>query len=303
MIPENLKFDVKGNITVDEELCHACGLCASTCTGDILSLENKKIKVDQSQFLGCLGCAQCVAVCPTGAIKLNGKRLSPDKILPMPAIQDRTQYDQLYSLLLSRRSIRKYQDKEVDRDTIDKIINAIKTAPVGVTPSNVSLLVFDTKEKVHQLRLDMIKSLESSQWFFSKPSLTLMKLFQGKEKVLMLEKFVNPIMTLFLKKSKEGKDYFFYNAPLAIFFYTSEYHSNIDPIIAATYSMIAGESLGLGSCMLGFPAPAFAMDKKLREKYKLPDKITPGILVIFGYKDVKFLRTFQHELEEVRFAD
>ncbi len=50
---------------------------------------------------------------------------------------------------------------------------------------------------------------------------------------------------------KHGINYVTYDAPATIYFYGSPYCDYADPIIAATYAMLAAESLGLGTCMIG----------------------------------------------------
>jgi hypothetical protein len=64
--------------------------------------------------------------------------------------------------------------------------------------------------------------------------------------------------------------------------------------------MLAAESLGLGSCMLGFTGYAVKYSKKLRRKYKLPAKIQPGICVIFGYPAFNYQKALKRRFAEVR---
>jgi heterodisulfide reductase subunit A len=64
-------FEVEGTIvTIDEELCSACGICLSLCKYDALSIDqsdkNKpKIIVDKIE---CRGCGLCLSACPSEAI-------------------------------------------------------------------------------------------------------------------------------------------------------------------------------------------------------------------------------------------
>ena len=90
-----------------------------------------------------------------------------------------------------------------------------------------------------------------------------------------------------------------YDAPLAMYFYGSPYTDPADPIIAATYTMIAAESLGLGTCMLGAVHPLIQNGekaRKFREKYNIKFTSREGLIVIFGYPTVHFkkgiLRSF-----------
>ena len=53
-------------------------------------------------------------------------------------------YDEFFEFLKSRRSVRVFKDKPVERDVITKILNAAATAPMGIPPS--------TTETVYSLK-------------------------------------------------------------------------------------------------------------------------------------------------------
>ena len=53
------------------------------------------------------------------------------------------------------------------------------------------------------------------------------------------------------EKRDKGEDWFTYHAPAAFLFHYGPMSGQADCHIAATYAMLAAESLGLGSCMLG----------------------------------------------------
>ena len=58
---------------------------------------------------------------------------------------------------------------------------------------------------------------------------------------------------------------------------------------AATYAMMAGEALGLGTCMLGGVHPFIQSGKKAKEfrkKQGIRHASREGVFVIFGYPDV-----------------
>jgi len=78
---------------------------------------------------------------------------------------------------------------------------------------------------------------------------------------------------------------------LLIYFYGSPYSDPADPVVAATYAMIAGESLGLGSCMLGAIHPFIQNGKRarrFRESHNIKYKSREGLFVAFGYPAVKY---------------
>ena len=72
-------------------------------------------------------------------------------------------------------------------------------------------------------------------------------------------------------------------------------------MVAATYAMLAAESLGLGSCMIGTPAYFIKYSKDLKQKYNLPRKNQPGIVVIFGYPRIRFRKALRRRLAKVTY--
>jgi len=97
-----------------------------------------------------------------------------------------------------------------------------------------------------------------------------------------------------------GEDWLFYDAPLVLRFSGSAYSDPADCAVVASLAMLAGESLGLGSCMLGFPGYIFRYSKPLREKYVLPPKIQPGLTVVFGYPRFTPRNAVRRRFREVR---
>jgi len=62
---------------------------------------------------------------------------------------------------------------------------------------------------------------------------------------------VRPLFRVYTEKMQEGSKLVNYAPPPAMNLYGSPYCDPADPTITATYTMIAGESLGLGIGMLG----------------------------------------------------
>ena len=291
------------NVTIDHAACVACGLCVRVCIGAPLYMADGKVHVDQSRYFGCFGCGQCVAVCPQDCITVEGRDFSPDDVLPLPPRNERAAYSQLHALLLGRRSVRDFKDKPVERALIDQIIATASTAPIGLPPSDVQILVFDGQDKVAALSTDLLDLMRSIRWLFSPLVRAVMRPFLSKENNEVFDTFLAPALETFLQKQAEGEDWLTYKAPLAMYFFTSVYADPVDPLVVATYAMLAAESLGLGSCMLGMPAYCFKYSKKLRRKYGLAGKSQQGILVIFGYPAVPYRRALHRRLGEVRYYE
>lgn len=291
-----------GVITVDQEKCTGCGKCVSVCGDGCLELHEKKSRPGSETMFGCFACGQCMAVCPESAIQINGRCLSSNDIIPFrPEIFPAT-FDALYSLFLHRRSVRKFRDKPVEKEYIEKILEAAQTAPAGLPPSDVCVKIWDTKEKVHEFSKDYCKYLEKMKWFFSPLFLALMRPFWGKANDEMFRHFLKPLVERYTSDMNHGLDSVTYHAPVAMYFYASPYSDPADPIIAATYAMLAAESLGLGTCMLGAIHPFIqsgSAGEKFREKHGIRFKSREGLFLIMGYRKTEFQRGIRRSFAHI----
>jgi len=205
-------------------------------------------------------------------------------------------------LIENRHSVRSYKPDPVENEKLEKILEAARTAPMGLPPSDVNVLVLDSLEKTRAFAADFCKYLESMQWFVSKWFLSMMRPLWGKANAEMFADFIRPLFKVYIGKMREGINLVNYDAPVAMYFYGSPYADPADPIIAATYAMMAAESLGLGSCMLGAIHPLIQNGKKaqqFREAHGIKYRSREGIFVIFGHPAVHYRkgikRTFASE--------
>ncbi len=123
--------------------------------------------------------------------------------------------------------------------------------------------------------------------------LALMRPFWGKANDEMFKGFIHPLFRAYTDEMDKGNNYINYDAPLLMYFYGSPWTDPADPIVAATYAMLAGESLGLGTCMLGAVHPFIQNGrraKKFRQAHNIRFKSREGIFIAFGYPVVKYSR-------------
>lgn len=289
----------EGKVRVDEEKCNLCGLCIEICKDFSLEISGGKVRMSSSPLFGCIACGHCAAVCPVDAITVTGREMSPEDFIPLPDKTDRSGYEALYALLRSRRSIRDFREKAVEKETIDKIVDAASTAPMGIPPSDVQVVVLNGKEKVREFSWDFIDILIKSKFFFSPFSLALMRPFMKKTDYEMTKSFIPPLIQIMEKGKREGKNWLLYDAPLAMYF-NSSVTDPADPYISATYAMIAAESLGLGSCMIGSIAPFVKYGaKSFKKKWGIHPNTRYGIVVVFGYPKYKFRKSIRRTFAKV----
>lgn len=291
-----------GKISIDIEKCTACGLCVSVCKDFSIVMAENSVIVSDNPLFGCVGCGHCMAICPTGAIEIHGRILSPDQLFDLPEKEKAANYEQLTALLERRRSIREFKDKEVEEELVEKILSAARTAPMGLPPSDVNVLVLRGKDKNRAFASDFCTYLSGMKWFVSDWFLTIMRPFWGKANDEMFRGFVKPVFKAYTENMEQGINLVTYDAPLALYFYGSPYTDPADPIVAATYAMIAAESMGLGTCMLGAIHPLLQNGKKaqqFREKYGIRFKSREGLFVVVGYPAVQYKKGIRRSFASV----
>lgn len=282
-------------VTIDESACTVCGACVDVCAGAPLSLVDGRVAVDQSRYFGCVACGHCMAVCPSGAIRVEGRDLFASDLLDLQPRESRADFDALTALLRGRRSIREYTDEPVAPADLERILEIASTAPMGIPPSDVGVLVLEGREKVQAYREDaMVWLRRARRWL--KPTLPLMRPFFSRNDYAMIRDFVLPVVDMYEDTSR---DWFFYDAPLALVFYGCGGADPADPYIAATYAMIGAESLGLGTCMLGFAAYPVRYSRRVREAWGLPRRVQSGLALIVGHPAPRFRHGIQRRFARV----
>jgi nitroreductase len=136
----------------------------------------------------------------------------------------------------------------------------------------------------------VVKGYEGFLKTFKPWLLTLMRPFVGKAKYDLFTHFVRPLAEVYVRGHREGRDLVHYGAPALLIFHHSPYAESSDAMIACTYAMLAAESLGLGSAMIGGSPPILQRNKALCQGLGIPEGNTPSIVLILGYPATHFLR-------------
>ena len=140
-------------IKINPDICQRCFTCTETCPMLIFAKKDKEsipdILNDNLQF--CLICGHCMAICPKGAITHDS--YPPGSIIPVNR-EILPSSDQVIEMLRTRRSIREFKDKPVERDLIERIINVARCAPSDHNRQDTEYIVVQersTLDKIVQL--------------------------------------------------------------------------------------------------------------------------------------------------------
>jgi len=287
--------------TVNSQTCRVCGLCVETCPADVLCVKDGKIvQSDHSKF-GCVGCGHCMAICPTESITVSGRGIGAEDRLRLPPVEMRATADQLEALLVARRATRHFKPDPVPRPLLERVIRTASTAPMGIPPSNVELLVLDSPEKVQAFAEQLVATFPRLVRFL-KFYLLIAGPFLGRATKETLRGFILPLLETTWRQRREGRDVLMWNAPAAIIFHHGPYAESADGIIAATYAMIAAHSLGLGTCPIGTIPPTLDRSRSLKRAYGIPEKNRCALALILGFGERRFARAIRRRFASVRYA-
>ena len=251
-------------IKVNKDLCIGCELCKNDCPVNNIIIENKKSVIKKQD---CLMCGHCAAICPTKAITLTGFDEPPIELTNKPKLDS----DELLMAIKSRRSIRKFKDKEVSSEIVKQIIEAGRYTPSAKNSQDVSYIILDNKKRIYE---------EVAVKFFRK---------------------IKPIANIAIKYSKEVEiddNFFFKHAPIAIMIITKD---KISGSLAASNMALMAESYGLGVLFSGYFSDVANNSPKLKKLLSLKHRDHVITTLVIRYPDVKYRRTAQKEVATVRY--
>lgn len=238
-------------------------------------------------------------VCPQGTITVTGRGVSPQDLLPLPGPGEKATANALAALMQVRRSVRCFSDQPVDPKLVGRVIELAATAPMGIPPWDVGCISVIGREKVRQIAREIIKGYAGFLKIFKPWVLAAMRPFVGRAKYEFFAHFARPLAQTYVKVHQEGRDKLLYNAPVLLIFHQSPYADASDPVIAATYAMLAAESLGLGSTIIGGVPPILQRNKALCRRLGIPEGNKPSVALILGYPAVTFRKTIRRRFAHI----
>ncbi|MEW5913310.1 MAG: nitroreductase family protein [Thermodesulfobacteriota bacterium] len=259
-------------ISIDLEKCRQDGFCSQVCPASIIAMEGPD--GTPSPVAGfeeiCIHCGHCLAVCPHGALSLDG--VSPDQVAPIkkelaigPA--------QAAQFMNGRRSIRRYQDKPVDRALLEQALDVARQAPSGHNAQPVEWVIYSGREQVGRIS-DLVVAWLA--WVCEHNP-----------------EMAGPLhLDLVVAQYRAGHDRVFRGAPHLILTHAHQDNgfAQSSCTIALAYLELAAYSLGLGACWAGYFLRAAQYYKPLQEALNLPEgHITFGGMML-GYPQYRYLR-------------
>ena len=169
----------------------------------------------------------------------------------------------LIQALESRRSVRKYLDKEVVSELIEKIIGLATLAPSAMNSQPWVFVVIGDRQKLAEI--------------------------SDRAKTLLLERLhEHPPLEKYRGALSKRAFNIFYNAPVLVAIYARPEgpEPETDACLAAQNLMLAAHNEGLATCWIGF-ARAFLDTAEFKAEIGLPPEYMAAAPVILGYPAVE----------------
>lgn len=298
MAVKHSMYHETGKISVDRERCKLCGVCVKNCAVEVLQIKDKAVQQIDSSF-GCVACGHCMMVCPEGCITVCGRNLSAEDLQPLPPLETRADAESLKNLLVARRSVRRFCDQTVEPELIEQVIDMASSAPMGIPPWDVGVVTINGFEAVCELAGEVVEGYRGMLKLFRPNVLRLMRPFMGQARHDQFRDFIVPLAHKYIEAWEEGRDTVFWGAPAVLIFHHSAYAAEPDAVIACTYAMLAAESVGLGTCVIGGAPPILQRNKSLCARLGIPLGNQLTLALVLGFSKVPFkrgvVRRFSHE--------
>lgn len=259
--------------SVDSSLCTRCGLCAQDCVSQIVEQEGSAVpSIAAEKEALCLKCQHCLAVCPTGAISIFGKLPADSQPLFDGSFPS---YEQMAHFLRGRRSIRHYQNRNVDPALIQSILTTLAHVQTGVNACELTFNVIDDIQVMKQFEKKTIAAIRESAIPGEIPERYTYALDLPDDAIAQM---------------------LFRSAPHALIVSapTTAPCPNEDVALAIANFELLAQSAGLGSVWWGLLRLFSTIVPKVRQLLGLPDDHVFAA-ALFGYPDIRFARTVQKD--------
>ncbi len=280
-------------IAIDRDLCTCCESCVDVCVGRIFeSTDGSIVLTDPAR---CLLCGHCMAICPVDAIRVDA--LDSSEFEPIQESSEAPDPGSLMGLFRKRRSTRRYRKRPVEEEKILQIIEAGRFAPTGGNRQPFRFSVVQTQETLQSIKAMVIGGFVEKT---ARDHRALTEKIQRGEGLSATENMELAFAERWRGKADEldrGGDSLLFGAPALLSLYVPIQLTTFTTEVglAGMQMVLMAESLGLGTCFIGWIAGASVgignSLPEVKDAMKIPQGCAIALAMVVGYSDFDYLRS------------
>jgi ferredoxin len=271
LLKNQIELRTPVDFKVDRDACIRCNACVRDCAFKVLSSDDNGFPA-MLHPEKCMRCQHCFAICPVGAISVDGVKSSDAvavKDLELPTA------NQIANWFKSRRSVRKFSNEDVDPRVLDKVLKLLANSPTGCNARALTFTCYPNRAAVKEFQAAFLKAIE-----------------EHRDGSKLLPRWI-AIPAIKLRKGDE--DIFFRGASGILIVSSDETAAGVatpvqDVTIACSNFELLANANGIGTCWCGFLKLVQNEVPELLEKVVGIRRTTPFYAILFGKRAVNYMR-------------
>ena len=273
-------------LAISRELCNKCGLCVSACP---FTASTRLADVDILDVTptNCISCGHCAAICPSGALTHAD--------FPLGALHSFNQEslpsaEQIKQLLITRRSIRAFEDTPVERGLIEQMIEGARYAPTGHNVQSTEFVVIEDKATLHKITELTAEYLAKASKQLRNPLIRRIMSAAGARDLMSAALPMISDMQTVAEDVRNGHDDVLYSAPYLLVFHAnrSTMFADVNAQLSIHNAALMCEGLGLGCFYAGYVIGSCGRDARIQKLLSIPDSHKIYAALAFGIPKYRF---------------
>jgi nitroreductase/NAD-dependent dihydropyrimidine dehydrogenase PreA subunit len=275
-------------IRIEATRCTHCGLCIPVCFPRILQERDGAITITDPGL--CRLCGHCRAVCPTDAPRFTAGN---EDFAPALRPEEMPDPESFLRFLRHRRSHRAYQNRAVEKEKLQRMIEAGRFAPTGGNRQACQFVIIGGRKILDRVVTLAIQILQDRRAKIREMAERAERLNEPLPPEDQIRQHYLPVWDRMAAKWRGGADQLLHHAPALILVHMKENLAvtpELDAGMAAEQMVLMAETMGLGTCYIGFLIMAIGQSAALKEEVKIPADHRALVAFTVGYPAAKYLR-------------
>jgi nitroreductase/NAD-dependent dihydropyrimidine dehydrogenase PreA subunit len=285
-------------ITINAGLCRRCGMCLSICPVSVYIQETKESIPEATNTGFCISCGHCVAICPYNAI-IHSE--FPEDSVKQVNTENMPSPGELIELLRTRRSVRLFKDKPVEKQLIERIIDTARFTPSAHNLQTTEYIVIQDKELLGKIVQATGKYYQTLVSQLRNPLIRPFILLMMRKQARIIIDTLLPAVEKLVLDVQSGRDCILRNAPVLMLAHADErtFSMDVNAHLALQNTALMIHAQGLGSFWAGYFVGACERNKSLQQLINLPKnhRVYGGLAI--GYPRYEFEKWPERKIPKI----